>query len=317
MCMLYFEIMLFVVQMLVVDVLYMFYVEQCGNLDGLLVIFLYGGFGVGLLDYYWCFFDLVCYCIVLFDQCGVGCFMLFVEFIDNIIWYLVVDIEVICEYFGIECWVVFGGLWGFMLVLVYVQVYFECVLGLVLCGIFFGCEEELCWFNEIDGGVWLIFFEWWVCFVVYIFEVECDLMLEVYWCCFSSDDECIWFVVVQVWSVWEGGSIMLVYEFDVGGDFEDLYCVVSLVLMEVYYFCYCLFLEDNQLLCDIGCICYIFVIIVYGCYDIICLMKSVWDFSQVWFEVQLCVVLVGYSVVDLVIVDVLVSVIDVLVDCYG
>lgn len=48
----------------------------------------------------------------------------------------------------------------------------------------------------------------------------------------------------------------------------------------------------------------------------ICLLCSVWDLVCVWFEVCLEMVLFGYSVIELVIVDVLVWVIDVFVDCF-
>lgn len=49
------------------DDLYILFVEECGDFEGIFVVFLYGGLGVGVLLMYWWFFDFVCYCIVLLD----------------------------------------------------------------------------------------------------------------------------------------------------------------------------------------------------------------------------------------------------------
>lgn len=215
MCILYFVIEFYCEFILKVSDLYMLYIEECGMLEGILVVYLYGGLGVGILLIYCCFFNLVCYCIVLIDQCGSGCFMLFGELCDNIMQDLVVDIEKVCEYLGIECWLVYGGLWGFMLLLVYVQVYFECVIGLIVCGVFFGCEMENCWFVEVNGGVCWIFLECWDCYEVYILEVECGDMIVVYWLWLDSVDEMICIEVVQVWLGWEDNVVILQYDVDV------------------------------------------------------------------------------------------------------
>lgn len=234
MCMLYFVIIFYDVGSLKVDDCYMLYFEQCGNFDGKLVVMLYGGLGGGCSEKMCQFYDLVKYCIILFDQCGVGCFMLYVDLVDNIIWDLVVDIEMLCEYFKVDCWQVFGGSWGFILVLVYVQIYLQCVIELVLCGIFMLCCWELEWFYQ--EGVNCLFLDVWEYYFKLILVVECYDLILVFYCCLISDDEVICLVVVKVWSVWEGVISFLYVDDDFVNSYEDLQFVLVFVCIENYYF---------------------------------------------------------------------------------
>lgn len=57
---------------LAVDALHTLHVEECGNPDGIPVIFLHGGPGAGLSPVHRRFFDPTRYRIVLFDQRGTG-----------------------------------------------------------------------------------------------------------------------------------------------------------------------------------------------------------------------------------------------------
>jgi proline iminopeptidase len=158
---LYSEIEPYRTQRLAVDDLHELHIEECGNPDGLPVIFLHGGPGAGVSPYHRRFFDPARYRIVLFDQRGAGKSTPHAELRDNTTWHLVADIETIREHFGIDRWVVFGGSWGSTLALAYAQTHPERVLGLVLRGIFLGRPHELRWFNELDGGARWIFPERW------------------------------------------------------------------------------------------------------------------------------------------------------------
>ena len=98
---LYPEIAPYRTEQLPVDRLHTLYVEQCGNPDGLPVIFLHGGPGAGLSAYHRRFFDPRRYRIVLFDQRGAGRSTPFAELTDNTTAHLVADIEAIREHLGI------------------------------------------------------------------------------------------------------------------------------------------------------------------------------------------------------------------------
>ncbi len=311
---LYPELTPFRTHRLAVDARHDLYVEECGNPAGLPVVFLHGGPGAGLADYHRRFFDPARYRIVLFDQRGAGQSTPFAELTNNTTWHLVADIEAIRTHLGIAHWVVFGGSWGSTLALAYAQTHAERVLGLVLRGIFLGRDEELRWFNEVDGGARQIFPERWARFVAHIPEAERDSMLEAYWRRLTSDNEATRLAAAQAWSAWEGGSTTLQHDAHGGGDFDDPHRALSLALMEAHYFRHRIFLEENQLLRDIARIRHLPSTIVHGRYDIICPVKSAWDLSQAWPEAELRVVLAGHSAADPEIVDALVSATDALVE---
>ena len=300
-----------------VDALHVLQVEECGNPDGLPVVFLHGGPGAGIAPYHRCFFDPARYRIVLFDQRGAGRSTPFAELTDNTTWHLVADIEAIRERLGIERWVVFGGSWGSTLALAYAQSHPERVLGLVLRGIFLGRAHELQWFNEVDGGASQIFPERWARFRDFIPEAERGSMLEAYWQRLNGSDEALRLAAARAWSAWEGGSTTLLHDPDAAGDFEDPHKAVSLAVMEAHYFRHAIFLEPDQLLRDIGRIRHIPATIVQGRYDIICPMRNAWDLSQAWPEAELRVVLAGHSAADPAIVDQLVQATDRLADRFA
>ena len=302
---------------LAVDALHTLHVEECGNPDGIPVIFLHGGPGAGVSPYHRCFFDPARYRIVLFDQRGAGQSTPFAELTDNTTAHLIADIEAIREKLAIERWVVFGGSWGSTLALAYAQAHPARVLGLVLRGIFLGRPDELSWFNEVGGGASQIFPERWSRFRDFIPENERSSMLDAYWQRLNSSDEGIRLAAAHAWSAWEGGSTTLIHDPDGGGDFDDPHKAVSLALMETHYFRHAVFLEPNQLLRDLDRIRHIPATIVHGRYDIICPMKNAWDLSHAWPEAELHVVLAGHSAADPAIVDQLVQATDKLADRYG
>jgi proline iminopeptidase len=301
---------------LAVDPVHTLHVEECGNPNGLPVIFLHGGPGAGLAAYHRRFFDPARYRIVLFDQRGAGKSTPFAELTDNTTWNLVADIEAIRERLGIERSVVFGGSWGSTLALAYAQMHPERVLGLVLRGIFLGRPEELRWFNEVDGGASQIFPERWARFRDFIPEQERGSMLDAYWRRLTGNDEAMRLAAAKAWSAWEGGSTTLLHDRDGAGDFADPHKAVSLAIMEAHYFRHAIFLEPDQLLRDIDRIRHIPATIVHGRYDIICPVKSAWDLSQAWPEADLHIVLAGHSAADPAIVDQLVQATDRLADRY-
>ena len=57
---------------LAVELPHELYIEQCGNPDGLPVLFLHGGPGAGCMPFHRQFYDPEVYRIILFDQRGAG-----------------------------------------------------------------------------------------------------------------------------------------------------------------------------------------------------------------------------------------------------
>ena len=302
---------------LAVSELHTLSIEECGNPDGLPVVFLHGGPGAGVSAYHRRFFDPARYRVVLFDQRGAGKSTPHAELEDNTTWHLVADIETIRAHFGIERWVVFGGSWGSTLALAYAQKHPQRVLGLVLRGIFLGRPGELRWFNELDGGAAWIFPERWAVYLEHIPVQERGDMVEAYWRRLDSDDEAERLAAAQAWSYWEGGSTTLLHDPNEAGNFDDPQLAPSLARAEAHYFRQRVFLEPDQLLRDIDRIREIPATIVHGRYDIICPVKSAVDLARAWPEADFHVVLAGHSAADPAIVDLLVGATDALADRYA
>ncbi len=127
------------------------YFEQCGNPDGIPVVFLHGGPGSGCAPGHRRFFNPAAYRIVLMDQRGagrsqpVGCLE------KNNTQALLADLEQLRSHLDIEQWLLYGGSWGATLALLYLRLWPRRVSALVLRGAFLGRLRDLAWFYSADG----------------------------------------------------------------------------------------------------------------------------------------------------------------------
>jgi proline iminopeptidase, Neisseria-type subfamily len=307
------EIQPYRTRQLAVDARHTLRVEECGNPDGLPVVFLHGGPGAGLAAYHRRFFDPARYRIVLFDQRGAGQSTPFADLTDNTTWHLVADIETIRRELGIARWVVFGGSWGSTLGLAYAQTHPERVLGLVLRGIFLGRPAEIRWFYEEGGASWILP-EKWARYAAAIPAEERGEMMEAYWRRLSSDDEAVRLAAAKAWGRWEGGSITLEENPATEASFAAPEVAVSLARIEAHYFRHQCWLQPDQLLRDVPKIRHIPATIVHGRYDIICPARSACELAAAWPEAELHIVLAGHAATEPAIVDRLVQATDRLAD---
>ncbi len=301
---------------LAVDALHTLYVEECGNPDGLPVVFLHGGPGVGLSDYHRRFFDPARYRIVLFDQRGAGRSTPHAELRENTTWHLVADIEAIRERLGIERWVTFGGSWGSTLALAYAQKHPERVLGLVLRGIFLCRPEEIRWFYEEGGASWILP-EKWQRYAAAIPEEERGAMLDAYWRRLTDEDEAVRLAAAQAWGAWEGGGVTLEESPATEAGFASPQVALSLARIEAHYFRNGGWLAPGQLLREVDRIRHIPATIVHGRYDLICPAKSAVELARAWPEADFHMVLAGHAASEPAITDALLRATDALAERYG
>jgi proline iminopeptidase len=282
------------------------HVEECGNPEGVPVLFVHGGPGSGCEPWHRSFFDPERYRIILFDQRGAGRSAPHASLEDNTTQDLVADMEVIREHLGVDKWVLFGGSWGSTLSLVYAETYPERVAGLILRGIFLCRPEEIHWFYQ--EGANRIFPDHWQEFVRPIPEAERKDLLHAYHRRLTGDDEVGRMAAAKAWSIWEGRTATLQPRKSVVDHFSDPYTALSLARIEAHYFVNDAFLEDNQILRDVGRIRDIPGTIVQGRYDIICPMQSAWELHQAWPMAEFNVVAeAGHSAAEPGIVDALVK----------
>lgn len=299
-----------------VDARHTLHLEQCGNPDGLPVLFLHGGPGAGLETYHRQFFDPRRYRVVLFDQRGAGKSTPFADLSDNTTWHLVEDIETIRTHLGIERWVVFGGSWGSTLALAYAETHPERCLALVLRGIYLARPAELRWYVEA-GGASEFLPEPWQPYVQFIPEAERGNMLEAYWKRLDSDDENVRLAAARAWSTWEASGLTLEQSAQTVAGFAAPEVAISMARTEAHYFRHDCFFEPNQLLRDIGRIRHLPGTIVQGRYDLICPPRTAWDLAKAWPEADLHIVVAGHAASEPAIVDRLVAATDRLAAQFG
>ncbi len=262
--------------MLDVDEVHTIYWEEVGNPAGIPVVFLHGGPGAGLSPQHRRFFDPQHYRVILFDQRGAGKSTPLGEWRNNTTQLLIEDIEKLRVKFGIEQWLVFGGSWGSTLALAYGEAHPERCLGFILRGIFLCTAAEIDWF--LNGVRWF-YPELYDEFVAPIPESERGDLLTAYTSRMLCDDPAVYWPAARAWSRFEGRRVFLLPQpEEAPSDTLDL----GIGRLESHYMANLAFLEDDQLVRDVGRIAHLPAIIVQGRYDVICPPLSAHRLHQAW-----------------------------------
>ena len=264
------------------------YLEQSGNPEGIPVLFVHGGPGGGTRPIDRCFFDPDKYRIILFDQRGSGKSTPHASLSDNNTDALVADIEALREHLGIDRWVIFGGSWGSTLGLVYAQTYPECVMGLMLRGIFLCRDEDIQWFYQ--RGASQVFPDYWLQYEQIIPLAERGDMLGAYYSRLTGDNEFERMAAAKAWSVWEGRCATLRANESLVAHFANPHLAMAMARIEAHFFINKAFLEPDQILNNCHRLKNIPGYIVHGRYDMVCPVNQAFDLSKAWPEAQLSII---------------------------
>jgi proline iminopeptidase len=264
------------------------YWEICGNPSGKPALFLHGGPGGGCSPEHRRLFDPERYRVLLFDQRGCGRSRPLASLDANTTWDLVADIERLRVLTGVERWLVFGGSWGSTLALAYAQTHPECVTELVLRGIFLLRRWELIWYYQ--HGASLLFPDKWERFLAPIPADEQDDLIAAYRRRLVDPDLNVQLEAARAWSLWEGETITLLPNESYSRQFGDDDFARAFARIENHYFVHGAWLEDRQLLRDIGRLRDIPAVIVQGRYDIATPPASAWDLHRAWPEAEFVLV---------------------------
>lgn len=265
-----------------VDDIHTLYVEECGEPNGVPIVFLHGGPGSGCEPWHRQFFDPNRYRIILFDQRGCGRSKPHASLENNTTWDLVADIERIREHLGIEQWAVFGGSWGSTLALAYAEQYPSRVTGMILRGVFLCRPRDIAWFYEQGHGIERIYPDYWQDYLAPIPEAERGAMVEAYYKRLTGENEIARMQAAKAWSGWEGRTANLQPKESVLAHFTDPFTAMSVARIEAHYFIHQGFLQPNQLLRDAQKIAHLPGSIIHGRYDMICPLDQAWALHEAW-----------------------------------
>ncbi|MBX7515301.1 prolyl aminopeptidase [Qipengyuania sp. GH38] len=285
------------------------YYERVGTPGAKAAVFLHGGPGGGMSPDHRRQWDPELYDVLLFDQRGCGKSLPFAEIENNDTWRIVEDIERLREMCGHEKWQAFGGSWGSTLALAYAQKYPERVSELVLRGVFLARAQEKRWLYSYGASE--IMAEAWDDFVSIIPENEREDLVQAYHARLTSPDEKTRLTAAKAWSIWEGQVATLLPNPDLLESFADASKALPFARICARYFLNDFYLEEAQLLRDVGKIAGIPGIIVQGRHDICTPPTSAWELKKAWPEAKLHIVHdAGHSASEPGIVDGLVRATD-------
>ena len=281
---------------LAVDNLHQIYWEECGNPQGVPIVFVHGGPGAGSSPASRRFFDPDYYRIIVFDQRGSGRSLPLGEIRNNTTPLLIQDMESLREHLGITQWHIFGGSWGSTLAIAYAEHHPDHCISMILRGIFLCRQSEIDWFLY---GMRTIFPEQWYEFNAFLPPDERHDLLTSYHARLMNPDPDIHMPAAFSWSKYEGACATLLPSQATVNSFLDPVIALGLARMEAHYFSNNIFLPDNYLMDNIGKIQHIPTTIVQGRYDVVCPIVTAHEVIQKWPEAKYVVVPdAGHSAYD-------------------
>ncbi len=289
--------------------LHTLYLDETGNPEGTPILFVHGGPGGACDGNSRRFYDPELYRIITFDQRGCGRSKPHGELRQNDTGELIADMEKIREHLRIEQWVLFGGSWGATLSLLYAQAHPERVGALVLRGVFLCRQRDLDWLYK--DGANRVFPDNWKEFLRPIPEGERGQLLEAYYERLTGEDELARMGAAKAWASWEASCSTLRPDPAGLARFVSPHRALALARLEAHYFVNRGFIEENQILRDMGRLDDISSHIVHGRYDMICPLENAVSLHRHWPGSELFIVReAGHSATELAIIDCLVKATD-------
>lgn len=266
--------------MLEVDDLHTLYWEECGNPDGIPVVYVHGGPGGGSSPEKRQWYDPDSYRIILFDQRGAFRSTPLGGVDRNTTQLLVDDMEALRKMLGIEKWLVTGGSWGTTLSLAYGQAYPDACLGFVLRGVFLGTPDEINWFLN---GMRLFFPKAHTDFTKWIPEDEGRDILSAYEQRLFSEDEDSQMNAARIWFRYTEACSLLRHDPKLVEEaVKNDVVVYGTGRLDAFYFRNNMFLEADQLVANISRIAHLPAMIVQGGHDVIAPPESAFRVHRQW-----------------------------------
>ena len=265
------------------DNIHKLYVEECGNKEGVPVVFLHGGPGSGCNENHRRYFNPKKYRVILFDQRGCHRSKPRGVTENNNTHNLLLDIERIRKHLGIEKWLLFGGSWGSTLGLLYAEKYPERVLGLVLRGVFLARRSDLDWYAR-DGANRILPDDW-ERFIGPVPQNERRNIIAAYHKRIFSRNARISRKYARAWSAWT--TRVVTWNLPMGKNLsqknrgkENIRTILNQSRIEAHYALNHYFIRDNQILKNISRIPQVPITIIHGRRDLTCTLEASWSLHR-------------------------------------
>jgi len=265
---------------LLVDDIHSVYWEECGNPQGMPVVYLHGGPGGGCSATSRRYFDPSRYRVILFDQRGAGRSTPLGELRENTTAHLVADMEKLRQHCRVEAWHVFGGSWGSTLAVAYAQAAPERCLSLTLRGIFLMREFEIRWLFEAGRLFRPDALE------ALLQGLPADMRsgdpLEGYAQLLDHPDRAVRIAAARRWSLYEATLANLVPDARRLAEANVADVAYAMARIEVHYFRNNRYDPDDVLLTRVDRIRHLPATIVQGRYDLLCPPISAVQLHRAW-----------------------------------
>lgn len=254
------------------------YVEECGNPEGLPVVYLHGGPGSGCRSFHRRFFNPAKYRIILLDQRGAGRSLPAGSIENNTTPHLIGDLEAIRARLQIDHWLIYGGSWGSTLGLLYAQAHPQRVTGLVLRGSFLARQRDLDWF--IGDGVRRIYPERWAEFMAAMPNSAEEDLISALHGLLLGPDELAQRRAAKAWTQWSE-QIAQGSGFEASDlDKQQPAAMLQKARIELHYARNRYFIEEDQILRQCDCLRHLPVILIHGRRDLVCPMEAAFCLKQ-------------------------------------
>jgi len=260
-------------QFLKVSSLHTVRIQLSGNPNGIPLVLLHGGPGMGInlkeLEAY----DPTFYHIITFDQRGAGQSMPAGETRENTTADLIEDINKICNHLAIQDFILAGGSWGTTLALLYAQQYPKRIKGLVLRATDLARKEEMDWIYGPQGAC-TIFPDHWKEFTSILPMEDKEHVVGGYEKLLNNPNPSVQTIAASMWNQWPPATNSFTSYSQSFKNTKERDDALNYSKIGVHYFKRDFFIKENQILLNLDIIKHIPIQMVHGEKDMIVPVKG-------------------------------------------
>ena len=266
---------------LAVDHIHTLYFDESGNPAGVPVIFLHGGPGNGCNRHSRRYFDPDLYRIITLDQRGCGRSSPHGSLENNTTDHLIEDLEAVRSHLQIGRWVLFGEGWGSTLALLYAIRHTDCVLAMILAGIFLAGKRDIDWIYK--DGARRIFPDYWQDFISHLPpEDQQDPLASYYRHLIAADNEISRMSLAKNWGMWTTRCATLRPNQEAIDSYQESHRALAMARISSHFAVNNFFVQDNAIADTMHKAGHIPGILVHGRYDMLSPLDSAFRLHACW-----------------------------------